>query len=30
MALLLSLLTFLIVVAIIALVWMFVGTDANQ
>jgi tight adherence protein B len=30
MALLLSILTFLIVVAIIALVWMFVGTDANQ
>jgi tight adherence protein B len=30
MALLLSILTFLIVVAIIALLWMFVGTDANQ
>ena len=30
MALLLSILTFLIVVAIVALVWMFVGTDANQ
>jgi tight adherence protein B len=30
MALLLSILTFLIVVAILALVWMFVGTDANQ
>ncbi len=30
MALLLSILTFLIVVAIIALIWMFVGTDANQ
>ena len=30
MALLLSIMTFLIVVAIIALIWMFVGTDANQ
>ena len=30
MALLLSILTFLIVVAIVALIWMFVGTDANQ
>lgn len=30
MALLLSILTFLIVVAIITLIWMFVGTDANQ
>lgn len=30
MALLLSILTFLIVAAIIALLWMFVGTDANQ
>jgi len=30
MALLLSIMTFLIVVVIIALVWMFVGTDANQ
>jgi tight adherence protein B len=30
MALLLSILTFLIVVAIIALIWMFVGTDASQ
>ena len=30
MALLLSILTFLIVVTIIALIWMFVGTDANQ
>jgi tight adherence protein B len=30
MALLLSIMTFLIVVAIVALIWMFVGTDANQ
>src|ERR1700756_4266337 len=30
MALLLSIMTFLIVVAIIALIWMFVGTDVNQ
>jgi tight adherence protein B len=30
MALLLSILTFLIVVTIVALIWMFVGTDANQ
>lgn len=30
MALLLSILTFLTVVAIIALIWMFVGTDASQ
>jgi tight adherence protein B len=30
MALLLSILTFLIVVVIVALIWMFVGTDANQ
>src|SRR5260370_10879076 len=30
MALLLSIMTFLIVVAIITLIWMFVGTDANQ
>jgi tight adherence protein B len=30
MALLLAILTFLIVVAIVALIWMFVGTDANQ
>jgi tight adherence protein B len=30
MALLLSILTFLIVVAIVALIWMFVGTDPNQ
>ena len=30
MALLLSVLTFLIVVAIIALIWMFVGTDGHQ
>jgi tight adherence protein B len=30
MALLLSIMTFLIVVAIVALIWMFLGTDANQ
>lgn len=30
MALLLSILTFLVVVTLVALIWMFVGTDANQ